>query len=638
MNLQPSFAFPSGGRIHSSPAAQRRDSNSSINSLRDLSLRDHHGNKLDQEVDGMLAEELNKLSFVDMNDINEEMHGVKSLAVKETPQIIANALQAFKTQLNSLDPSKKKAYLYILAVRREEQEIAQQHHQIVDSALSEQPPIFAAYIDNDDFRLRFLRCCLFNIPKAVLRFANYLNFVQTYFGDKYLQYLIRQSDLNANETKLLRKGLVQILPFRDRTGRRIIASLGNGLDLESATSMKVYFYIFDCITRDSIESQRNGIVNILDGAYWKGRSFLDEFKKKIIDNIRLRSTTNYTSPMLAAFGAIPTRVVCTHVCWPDSFILRTLSNMYLVHSKVLRGGTGENNTALEINRHKFHDGEETEMRYAVKSYGIPIELMPLTGTNSIKLNYHNQWIKLRRNIETNQAKNQERQNRPHIPEYDCGFEVQGPQDIVNLVECPGIYDVVFRNGVQSMENPGNVRFRNIILSYWEKKTLGTTLHRNSSSDTMEAFDDIKKYDDTYDKGIRDRLVNDTHAAKGRFLEWDKGLGIWVEIKDRARINRKVSMLFYNCTKRRYDRIRVMASNKTRKIQSSSSSLSAAAYQFIDQTSNKVKYSKDNADGSCCLPTNIVSNESANSNNKNTSSHGNSPSSPFKTSKNTYDSI
>ena len=195
--------------------------------------------KLDKEVVDLLSNELLNMSVRDRNAINEEIHGVCSLAVDETPRIIANALQSFRIELELLSAAKKTAYTLIQAFRQRQRQLQleqrQQQHATLSGAYngitnatrqhcqttSTPAKMYAAYADSDDFRLRFLRSCLFDVRRAVRRFANYLNFIQDFWGDSYLARPIQLSDLTTSEMKILKKGWIQLLPFRDRRGRRI---------------------------------------------------------------------------------------------------------------------------------------------------------------------------------------------------------------------------------------------------------------------------------------------------------------------------------------------------------------------------------------------------------------------------------
>jgi len=79
------------------------------------------------------------------------------------------------------------------------------------------------YINERKFRLRFLRCELFNVQKAAERFIKYLDFVAEVYGEYALQRPICMSDFSREEMSFLREGRWQVLPYRDRSGRRIFA-------------------------------------------------------------------------------------------------------------------------------------------------------------------------------------------------------------------------------------------------------------------------------------------------------------------------------------------------------------------------------------------------------------------------------
>ena len=582
--------FGDDGVVYSDRTIGNRVSSPSPNLEKDLD---------DVKFDDLLAKELLKMSFVDRNAINEEIHGVRSLAVDETPRLISNSLESFRTELGLLPDSEQQAYLFIQTYRKQQNQ--QQH-----------TTIFASYADDDNFRLRFLRCCMFKVQLAVKRFANYLNFVQTHWGDSYLARPIRISDLNAAEIKILRRGWTQILPFRDRRGRRVVAQLTDGSDMEDISVVKVWFYMFDCVSRDSVETQKQGVVSILDGGRYMSYTrnnpnannfaFNPETRKLIRDMLKLGTTL---SPLIAAHHAMPTRVVSIHVCWPLSPLVNMVSKLYMIQSDIARSDS----SPLEMNRIKIHSGEETEMRYIVKSYGVPIELMPLTGTNIVKLNYHNQWVKTRKLVEANQIKYQSDYNYGHKPEYECEYQSACEKNINNkiehelltIVECPCFSDVIFRNGTQSMENPGNAMFRNSILSYWEEREqarLSSSCINNNSnnSNLLGAAGTISAADDAHDRKFRDDLVREIEVEKkGRFLVWNKSLNVWVQIRNKKKIQRKVAMVFYNCTKRRHNNI-IGKSNNANKRRTRSTTTAATkcnsddsrtssslAYQFIDKS-------------------------------------------------------
>ena len=157
------------------------------------------------DADSLFAKALTKLSFNDRTTIENEIHGVSCIAVEETPDLLEHSLIDFESEIHKIHP--KPAY-------GKAQELL---------LLSSNPSSIYCYINDNNFRLRFLRCELFNVRKAAERYIKYLDFVLELYGEYALQRHIKMSDLTRNEMVFLREGLYQILPYRDQSGRRIIS-------------------------------------------------------------------------------------------------------------------------------------------------------------------------------------------------------------------------------------------------------------------------------------------------------------------------------------------------------------------------------------------------------------------------------
>ena len=149
-----------------------------------------------KDVDAMMANSLNKLSFRDRTVLQEEIHGVGSLAPEEAPEMVDKALSDFQTELDKLHPDSRIFY---------------------DRAIS----LNSKYVHSPEFRLKFLRADLFDAKKAAMRFANYLQYGHRYFGDVALMRPLRFEDLTVEEQEMMREGIGQVLPSRDRSGRLI---------------------------------------------------------------------------------------------------------------------------------------------------------------------------------------------------------------------------------------------------------------------------------------------------------------------------------------------------------------------------------------------------------------------------------
>ena len=152
------------------------------------------------------------LSFNDRNTIIEEIHGVTCMAPAESPELLNHALYSLKIELSQIEV--KPAY-----------NKAQVMHLSGDGGHGH-----CAYVDSDEFQLRFLRCELFDTKKAAARMVKYLNLVYENFGPKALTRSIMLSDLTKEEMSFMRSGDYQLLPYRDRSGRRILCIVTNNMD------------------------------------------------------------------------------------------------------------------------------------------------------------------------------------------------------------------------------------------------------------------------------------------------------------------------------------------------------------------------------------------------------------------------
>ncbi len=157
----------------------------------------------EEGVDSLLSRALFQLSINERNAMEEEIHGVRCLAPEETPQLLQSSLHALSMVLASDE---------IIPV-----------DQKLDYLQSQQLP--STYINSDEFRLRFLRLTLFDVVKAAKKMVRFIKIAVFFFGGAVLERPVRLQDLSKKEVQLLRIGNHQLMPFRDRSGRRIIAMI-----------------------------------------------------------------------------------------------------------------------------------------------------------------------------------------------------------------------------------------------------------------------------------------------------------------------------------------------------------------------------------------------------------------------------
>jgi hypothetical protein len=167
--------------------------------------------------------EIHQLSVKDRNDIQEEIHGVNSMAVEENPQIVDNALTELRMEISFLPPAERAAY---------------------DRAVFQ---LNSRYIQSKEFGLKFLRADLFDIKKAATRIAIHVGLLLEFFGDVGLVRPLRWDDLTKEVQDGIKEGKIQILPSRDRAGRLVVMFL-HGMKTNSRNILVSNCYIGLCRT------------------------------------------------------------------------------------------------------------------------------------------------------------------------------------------------------------------------------------------------------------------------------------------------------------------------------------------------------------------------------------------------------
>ena len=144
-------------------------------------------------------------------------------------------------------------------------------------------------------------------------------------------------------------------------------------------------------------------------------------------------------------------------------------------------------------------GETIELQYALQSFGIPCELIPVTATGNTKTAYHRQWIRLRKAL-------------------DIARQKENGED-ASIIELPRCTDIIFRTGKSLTCHKGNSMFQNVIESKMQQHATASQLEKKAI--TMEIIEDIKR-------------------MNGRFLQWDER-GWWTEIEGKSNIHARVAV-------------------------------------------------------------------------------------------------
>jgi hypothetical protein len=183
---------------------------------------DVHG--LSKKIDDLLTKELQSLSIQQRTKVQEEVHGVANLCPEENPVMIEEALKSMQQHLDAI-----------------------RNKNVYDQLSS------FSYLNTRRWRLKFLRCELFDCKMAAERLVRFTEYMSQEYDLEVLERPLRLSDL---ETKCgaigkevmnsFKSGHAQLLPFRDRSGRRVIAAhlKRRSFDAEIRVSFIVRFYVF----------------------------------------------------------------------------------------------------------------------------------------------------------------------------------------------------------------------------------------------------------------------------------------------------------------------------------------------------------------------------------------------------------
>jgi hypothetical protein len=191
-------------------------------------------------------------------------------------------------------------------------------------------------------------------------------------------------------------------------------------------------------------------------------------------------------------------------------------------------------------------GEEIELRYKIKSYGIPVEIIPLTGTGNIKVVYHKQWIRLRKHLEDVRARG---------------------LDDSSIIVCPGSTDVIFRTGTSLTYHPGNSMFQSIIES--------KMFEHSAASQAGKA-------------AITKKIIDTMRRSGGRFLQSDNR-GWWTELTGESQIHTKVAVS-----------VRDFKSKSIAQQNLQTSRSSTTIFQNQDGKRRKLSHESDSPDCNCAI--------------------------------------
>ena len=163
-----------------------------------------NGSRSSKDVDdpalvSQLAKDLSELTVKERDRVYEEIHGIANVT-EETPQLVSQALQQLDDELQRLSTSKmnKTTTAYDLACQMD-----------------------INYVQDQSFRIMFLRGAEFDVPLAAKRIRTHFEWKLDLFGSTKLCHDITLHDLNDDDMIALQAGSFLFLPGTDRAGRKV---------------------------------------------------------------------------------------------------------------------------------------------------------------------------------------------------------------------------------------------------------------------------------------------------------------------------------------------------------------------------------------------------------------------------------
>eukprot|EP00980_Cylindrotheca_fusiformis_P020508 scaffold7564_cov117-Cylindrotheca_fusiformis.AAC.2 len=463
-----------------------------------------------EDLDKYLAQSMTKLSVKDRETALEEVNGIASIDPEDPA-----ALTACLTELNQQLASLKQGTCYELAEKMDRD-----------------------YVTNRDFQIMFLRANRYVMSSGQLRYhpkraAEHMKkFFETkcmLFGKDKLVKDITLDDLDEDDRNGLRRGNLQILPTRDRAGRRIVVNFRGLASFKSVESeLRAKFYLFMSAILESEETQKKGVVVIF---YTVG-----QYKDK--------SKTNTVAMQTKHVLALPYHWGGMQICCDDYgqyVLLRAFFYILPAHYTA---------------RVRVHYGTHLECLYALQGYGIPEGSVPISPTDSkLDLSHHTMWyqqqcmrdmartrkqssLSMGKDLEQEvMAGNLERLEDDFLLGFGSGDLENDEFSMDNLGNGPKLENETGLSTTEPMHQLSQQASRVPVTPQSTDVLFGQNhkLHPGN----VRLHDIISKHVDEYENmGGRQRkiefaghLVLQIKAAGARFLQLDKSCMQWMEVSD-----------------------------------------------------------------------------------------------------------
>ena len=142
----------------------------------------HKSRSIQATMEKIWAKELYEMNSREREDINNEIHGVRSSrTVDETPELVSRSVVALRHHIEQRLNSIPKARVQVLTATTREA------YQRVLALVAQEGHNNLPYIQTQKFLIKFLRASFFDVDKAGKRYFRWLDFMHELFGDIALQ-------------------------------------------------------------------------------------------------------------------------------------------------------------------------------------------------------------------------------------------------------------------------------------------------------------------------------------------------------------------------------------------------------------------------------------------------------------------
>eukprot|EP00980_Cylindrotheca_fusiformis_P012514 scaffold3074_cov108-Cylindrotheca_fusiformis.AAC.1 len=283
-----------------------------------------------KQTEALLAGEMSKLSIEEMSKAQDDVHCIGQTII-ETPELIHRALVEFGEEARAQSNT-----VYKVALQQNRK-----------------------YVEGEAFRLKFLRCNLFEIKSSVSQMMKFLQYKAKYFGIDKLGSDIMLSDLTNEDRDLLQSGFFHVQQCKDRSGRNVVWFFNGFLGMWKKDVMirAHYFLNFNILTSDP-ELQKRGNVLVYYDTAQPGNNAMHRLKMS--EQIEILDFT----------ASVPCRYSGFHVC------LKTGKDTLALNNAVVACATRIIPRYTRV-RTRLHYGSDMELQYKLQDHGISLKTCPV---------------------------------------------------------------------------------------------------------------------------------------------------------------------------------------------------------------------------------------------------------------------